>query len=187
MKIKLIGGKKMKVFLEKNKKDIFWYVGVIVLMLVLRLFLITPVTVSGESMMPTLVDKEKIIISKISRLKRFDIVSFEVNNKLYIKRIVGLPGESIEYKDDILYINNKPYQEPYLDEYKELTPEPLTEDFSLNSLYNMNNIPDESYFVMGDNRHNSKDSRMIGFIKKEDIIGASKIIVWPINKIGLFK
>ena len=83
MKIKLIGGKKMKVFLEKNKKDIFWYVGVIVLMLVLRLFLITPVTVSGESMMPTLVDKEKIIISKISRLKRFDIVSFEVNNKLY--------------------------------------------------------------------------------------------------------
>ena len=107
--------------------------------------------------------------------------------KLYIKRIVGLPGESIEYKDDILYINNKPYQEPYLDEYKELTPEPLTEDFSLNSLYNMNNIPDESYFVMGDNRHNSKDSRMIGFIKKEDIIGASKIIIWPINKIGLFK
>ena len=51
----------------------------------------------------------------------------------------------------------------------------------------MNNIPDESYFVMGDNRHNSKDSRMIGFIKKEDIIGASKIIIWPINKIGLFK
>ncbi|MFY8331069.1 signal peptidase I [Vagococcus carniphilus] len=179
----------MKVFFEKNKKDLIWFIGVFSIMLVLRVFLFAPVTVSGESMMPTLVDKEKIITSKISKLERLDIVPFKAPNepgKLYIKRIIGLPGESIEYKDDTLYINNKAYKEPYLDEYKELVSGSLTEDFSLNSLYNVPVVPKDSYFVMGDNRQNSTDSRMIGFIKKEDIIGSSKLVIWPINKIGFF-
>jgi len=91
----------MKLFFSKNKKDLIWFVGMFSVILVLRLFLFTPVTVSGESMMPTLVDKEKIITSKISKLERFDIVPLKAPDapgKLYIKRIIGLPGESVEYK-----------------------------------------------------------------------------------------
>jgi len=180
----------MKLFFEKNKKDIIWFVGAFFVMILLRFFLFSPVTVNGESMMPTLVDKEKIIVSKISKLKRFDIVPFkapDAPDKLYIKRIIGLPGDNVEYRNDTLYINNKVYKEPYLDEYKKSVSGLLTENFSLHSLYNMTTVPDDTYFVMGDNRQNSKDSRMIGFIKKEDIIGSSKIVIWPIDKIGIFE
>lgn len=179
----------LKLFLKKNKSDIIWFISLAITMVVLRIFILSPVTVSGESMMPTLVDKEKIIASKVSKIKRFDIVPLKAPDKedtLYIKRIIGLPGEHIEYKNDILYINGEQYDEPYLDEYKDITTGNLTEDFTLDSLLNSNEVPKDSYFVLGDNRQNSKDSRMIGFIKKEDIIGSSKISLWPINKIGFF-
>lgn len=180
---------KFKEYFKKNKKDIIFYVTFLSALTILRIFVYAPVTVSGASMMPTLVDREKIITSKISKLKRFDIVPLkapDAPDKLYIKRIIGLPGETLEYKNDILYINGEPYEEPYLDEYKEATDGLLTNDFSFEELYGFKEIPEETYFVMGDNRQNSKDSRMIGVIHKDDIMGTSKIVVWPPKKIGIF-
>lgn len=178
-----------KLFFEKNKSDIIWFVCLASIMLMLRIFIFSPITVNGESMMPTLADKEKIIASKVSKIKRFDIVPFKAPDKegtLYIKRIIGLPGEKVEYKNDNLYINGEKYDEPYLNEYKDLSTSNLTEDFTLDNLLNSNEVPKDSYFVLGDNRQNSTDSRMIGFIKKEDIVGSSKISLWPINKIRFF-
>lgn len=181
---------KLKTFINKNKKDLIWFVSMFSIMIALRLFLFSPVTVSGESMMPTLVDKEKMIASKVSTIERFDIISFKAPDapgKHYIKRVIGLPGDNVEYKDDVLYVNGKVYEEPYLDEYKSRAATTLTEDFSLESLYGLNEVPKNAYFVLGDNRQNSNDSRAIGFVDKEVIIGVSKFSFWPVNKIGFFR
>lgn len=180
---------KLKLFFEKNKSDLVWFFTVFTLFLIARLFLFTSITVSGESMMPTLVDNERIIASKVSKIERFDIVSFKAPNevdKLYIKRVIGLPGDNIEYKNDNLYINCKIIEEPYLNEYKGQEDGLLTKDFTLEKLLNTNKVPENTYFVMGDNRNHSTDSRVIGFIEKEAIVGSSKFAFWPINKIGYF-
>ncbi|QIL47935.1 signal peptidase I [Vagococcus hydrophili] len=179
---------KLKTFINKNKKDLIWFVSMFSILIALRVFLFSPVTVSGESMMPTLVDREKMIASKVSTIERFDIIPFKSPDKPgknYIKRVIGLPGDKIEYKDDVLYVNGKAYEEPYLDEYKSKVDTFLTEDFSLESLYGVSEVPENTYFVLGDNRQNSNDSRAIGFIEKEEILGVSKVSLWPLDKLGL--
>jgi len=178
-------------------KDLIWYAILIVALVLLRVFVFTPVTVSGESMMPTLVDGERNIALKMGDVKRFDIVSLvapDDPSKNYVKRVIGLPGDTVEYKDDVLYINGKKYDEPYLKEkkaeLKETNPdEDLTSDFTLETVLGQKTVPDDTYFVMGDNRQNSKDSRFseVGFIPKENIIGKSKIAFWPPSKWGTVK
>ena len=178
-------------------KDLIWYAILIVALVLLRVFVFTPVTVSGESMMPTLVDGERNIALKMGDVKRFDIVSLvapDDPSKNYVKRVIGLPGDTVEYKDDVLYINGKKYDEPYLKEkkaeLKETNPdEDLTSDFTLETVLGQKTVPDDTYFVMGDNRQNSKDSRFseVGFIPKENIIGKSKIAIWPPSKWGTVK
>ncbi|MGX4685309.1 signal peptidase I [Vagococcus sp. JNUCC 83] len=178
-------------------KDLIWYVVLIIALVLLRVFVFTPVTVSGESMMPTLVDGERNIALKMGDTKRFDIVSLvapDDPSKNYVKRVIGMPGDTVEYKDDVLYINGKKMDEPYLAEkkaeLKQTNPDDLlTPDFSLESLTGEKTVPENSYFVMGDNRQNSKDSRFpeVGFIPKENIIGKSKIAFWPPSKWGMVK
>ena len=106
--------------------------------------------------------------------------------KNYIKRVIGLPGDIIEYKNDELYINNKKYDEPYLDEFKgKLTDgQPLTYDFNLKELTGSEKVPDGELFVLGDNRRISKDSRIIGMIKEKDIMADVKFVFWPLNRFG---
>ncbi|KMY32669.1 signal peptidase I [Lysinibacillus xylanilyticus] len=161
---------------------------------VIKQFLFTPVLVKGASMMPTLEDQDRVIINKIGpkfkSVDRFDIVVVKMNEEEnYIKRIIGLPGDKIEYKDDQLYINGEKYSEPYLDQYKKELKDSgsLTYDFTLEQILGETTVPEGNYFVLGDNRRVSKDSRVpeVGFIPKEKIMGTTSIICWPFEHIDL--
>ena len=156
----------------------------------IRVFLFTPIVVDGISMMPTLEDGDRMIVNKIGYTigepDRFDIVVFHApEQKDYIKRIIGLPGDTVEYRDDILYINGEPLEEPYLNQYKEAVADsPFTEDFTLEGKLNSEVVPKNHVFVLGDNRRKSKDSRHIGVVPIDEIIGNTKIVFWPLNDFG---
>lgn len=160
----------------------------------IRYFLFTPIAVDGESMMPTLHDGDRMIVNKIGykigEPERFDIVVFHApEQKNYIKRVIGLPGETLEYKDDQLYINGEPIDEPYLDAYKaQIIDGTLTEDFTLKDIdVELDVIPEGYVFVMGDNRRYSKDSRHIGIVEQKEIIGNTSLIFWPFSDIKIVK
>src|SRR5690606_6110462 len=166
---------------EKKKSELWeWTKALIIAFLiavVIRYFLFTPIVVDGDSMMPTLENGDRMIVNKfgymVAELNRFDIVVFHApEGKDYIKRVIGLPGEHIEYRNDQLYINGEPIDEPYLDEYKsQLSEGQLTQDFTLQDIEpNMDVIPEGYVFVMGDNRRYSKDSRHIGVVSEDKII-----------------
>ncbi|GKV55611.1 signal peptidase I [Sporosarcina sp. NCCP-2222] len=160
---------------------------------IIRIFLFTPIVVDGISMMPTLEDGDRMIVNKIGYTigtpNRFDIVVFHApEQKDYIKRVIGLPGDTVEYRDDVLYVNGQAYDEPYLDEYKKtVTDGPLTEDFTLEEKIDRKTVPEGYVFVMGDNRRKSKDSRHIGAVPIDEIIGSTKFIFWPIEDFGMVK
>ena len=120
------------------------------------------IIVNGNSMAPTLNDGDKVLYRETNNLERFDIIVFEYQNNKIIKRIYGLPGETIEIKNGIIYINNKKIDgDKY--SYGDIT------DISKITLAN------DEYFVLGDNLKISLDSRMIGPIKKNSINGKIKI------------
>jgi len=186
---------------KKEKNELWeWTKALVIafaLAAIIRYFLFTPIVVDGESMMPTLENGDRMIVNKIGYkigdLHRFDIVVFHAPEKKdYIKRIIGLPGDQVEYKNDQLYINGKAIAEPYLQQYKdEITDEgTLTEDFTLVDIPGMeqlDKIPDGYVFVMGDNRRYSKDSRHIGIVSVDEIIGKTSIVFWPFDQIGTVK
>lgn len=165
-------------------KTIITYLAIILIVVLIRIFLIDPVRVDGASMNTTLADGEIMILNKIvykkEDIKRFDIVVIKQDDKHIIKRVVGLPGETIEYKDNILYINGKEMKDPY--------PSTKTDDFSIEDVGHTK-IPGDTYFVMGDNRSDSLDSRYpsVGVIKKENIVGRARLVIWPFNKFGNVK
>lgn len=188
-----------------NKKEIIsnviWFAGLLVILVIIRTFVFMPVVVSGHSMDPTLQDRERVIATKTKKIERFDIVTFpapDAPKKSYVKRVIGLPGDTVAYKDDQLFINGKEYDEPYLDEYKkllddgnylttaQLADENWYSEFSMADLAILGSktVPEDSLFVLGDNRQVSKDSRLIGFIKKADITGNVKFCIWPPSKFG---
>ncbi|MFK2824976.1 signal peptidase I [Bacillus sp. B190/17] len=173
---------------EKNE---FWewtkaFLIAIGLAAIIRYFIIAPIVVDGESMMPTLNDGDWMIVNKIGETKRFDIVVFHApEHKDYIKRVIGLPGDKVEYKDDKLYINGKYYEEPYLEEYKKQENGPLTPDFTLKEITGRETVPEGEIFVLGDNRLFSKDSRHIGTIRIDEVVGDTGVVFWPLNKIRL--
>jgi signal peptidase I len=185
-----IQGKQKSEFWEWIKAIAF----ALMLSFVIKQFLFTPVLVKGASMMPTIEDHDRVIVNKIGpTLKsydRFDIVVIEMNEETnYIKRIIGLPGDKIEYKDDQLYINGEKYNEPYLDQYKNELKDTgtLTYDFTLDQNLGETTVPEGHYFVLGDNRRVSNDSRNpeVGFISEEKIMGTTSIICWPMEHIDL--
>ncbi|MBP2057069.1 signal peptidase I [Lactobacillus colini] len=154
-------------------------------------FVFSNETVSGPSMQPTFENGDRIIAVRHSSLQRGDIVILKAPDEpgaLYIKRIIGLPGDTIKSKNDVMYINGKPIKQPYLKEYEKRLPkgELYTNNFSLKQLFGVNKVPKDSYFVMGDHRNVSKDSRMIGFIKRSAIVGEVKLRYYPFNQIKAF-
>lgn len=159
-------------------KEIIPYIIIIIAALLIRTFIFTPVKVDGTSMIPTLQDGEILILKKYDKTyERFDIVVINHNGEKLVKRIIGLPGEIIKYKNNKLYVDGETVEEPlYLE----------TANFSLIDL-GYNKIPEDYYLVLGDNRYNSTDSRMIGLIKKGDILGVTSLRIWPIKKIGILK
>lgn len=179
--------------MEKKKSE-FWewtkaLIIAVVLAAVIRYFLFAPIVVDGLSMMPTLHDQDRMIVNKLSykigEPERFDIIVFHApENKDYIKRVIGLPGDKIEYKNDTLYVNGEAYDEPYLDEYKQQVIDgPLTEPFTLLEVTGKETVPEGHLFVMGDNRRYSKDSRHIGTVEMEKVLGNTSMIYWPIEDI----
>lgn len=166
----------MKIF-----KEIMSYLIIILIVVIIRTFIVTPVKVDGLSMYPTLDDKDILLLKKYDRsFERFDIVVIKFNNTKLVKRIIGLPGESVKIANNNLYINHSLVEDVKLDV--------KTEDFSISELgYDI--IPEGYYFVLGDNRVNSVDSRTsaVGLISKDDIIGVTSFRIFPFNKIGGFK
>ncbi|MCJ8009778.1 signal peptidase I [Lederbergia wuyishanensis] len=173
----------------KDKKEIWdWIKAIfiaIIVAFVIRTFFFTPIVVDGDSMEPTLHNQERMIVTKLGKPQRFDIIVFHApDGRDYIKRVIGLPGDHIEYKDDALYINGKAYAEPYLEEFKiELKDGgTLTDSFTLKeTAVRSDVVPAGHLFVLGDNRRKSNDSRSIGAIPLEKVVGTTKIIFFPIS------
>ncbi|MDT2595700.1 signal peptidase I [Enterococcus dongliensis] len=170
-------------------KSILYFLLLTAVLIGLRQFVFTPVVVKGDSMAPTLIDGERVIALKNTKIQRFDIVTFPAPDdpgKNYIKRVIGLPGDTIEYKNDTLYINGEQSEEPYLTEFKkDLTDnQPLTYDFNLKEVIGSEKVPTGELFVLGDNRRISKDSRIIGLIKEKDIMADVKFVFWPFERFG---
>ncbi|ASB87427.1 signal peptidase I [Bacillus sonorensis] len=175
-----------------RKKEIWSWVRTLliagVIVFICRYFLFTPSTVLGDSMSPTLQNGNMVMVSKISDIHRFDKIIFHAPDadEDYVKRVIGVPGDSIEMKDDVLYINGKTYDEPYLKQNKQTLAgdEHLTNNFTLKDLTGKEKVPKDSFFVMGDNRQNSRDSRYFGFVSKSSVVGKVEFRYFPFNEIG---
>lgn len=160
----------------KYIKESIPYLEIILIVFFIRTFIITPIKVDGESMVPTLKGNEVMILKKYDKsYNRFDIVvvNKNVEGDSLIKRVIALPGETISYSNNTLYINGEVLKDEYA--YG------ITEDFKEIKL------DDDEYFVMGDNREVSLDSRSIGIIKKKELEGTVGIIIYPFNRLGKVK
>lgn len=168
---------------DKKNEWLEWIKAIvfaIILAFFLKTFVFATSIVEGESMEPTLQSGERVIFNKlvyiIGEPSRGDIVIIQHPFKNYVKRVIGLPGETIRMKDHVLYIDDEEFEQPF-----------LTED-ARNHTGNFGpiKIPEDSYFVMGDHRAISKDSRNgLGFIAEEDIIGRSEFIIYPFSEWAL--
>jgi signal peptidase I len=146
------------------------------------LFLYRPVKVEGTSMMPSLYDQERLFINQFSYkfgigdIKRGDTVVFwfpEDTTKSYIKRVIGLPGDTIEVDDGFVIVNGKKLIENYV-------PPEYRDDRS----YPKHKVPPGEYFVLGDHRISSNDSRAWGFVPKNYIYGKAVFVFWPLDRMG---
>lgn len=152
----------------------------------MKVFVFFPTTVQGASMQPTLYDGDKVIINKLARkvdsYNHGDVIVVKTDN-FYVKRIIGLPGDTIEMKNDQLYINSQLQKESYLKTNKKQAKQlmmNLTEDFGPMT------IPKNKIFVMGDNRLVSRDSRNgLGLIDKDDVLGSLVAIYYPFKRMQI--
>ncbi|MBQ9019259.1 MAG: signal peptidase I [Bacilli bacterium] len=161
---------------EKMKsviKEASSYIIIIAIVLVIKHFYVAPIKVNGSSMYNTLKDKDIMILNRFkyrhSDIKRYDIVVVDQGKEYLIKRIIGLPGDELEYKDNILYINGKKVDDKYA--------KGKTEDFKIK-------LKKDYYFVMGDNRQNSLDSRYFGPFNRNKIKGKTSFTVFPFSRFG---
>ncbi len=161
-------------------KDALKYIIAIVVILIFAIYVVSFQEVIGPSMNNTLKSGDITIVNKLvfrlRNIKRNEIVSLKKDDKIMVKRIIGLPGEHIEYKDNILYVDGKKISD---------SRSSSTKDFKLESI-GYDTIPKDMYLVLGDNRTNSSDSRTFGLVKKSDIIGKVNIRIYPFNKIKIF-
>ncbi len=153
----------------------------LIIVLVINVFLAQATRVEGQSMEPNLHDDQRLIIEKVTYRfrppERGDIVVLrppQESSEPLIKRVVGLPGETLEIHDGQVYIDGKMVDEPYLNQPTWSTLEPIL-------------IPEEHVFVMGDNRQASNDSRAFGVVALDDIIGRAWVRYWPPAEIGPIK
>jgi len=168
----------------KLLRDIFLIIAVFIL---LGVFVAQPVVVEGTSMLPQLHDGERLLVNKLvyykfqsvswGHIERGDIIVFwypKDPEKSYVKRVIGLPGEMVEVRDGVILINNQELNEPYLDsEYNQSLPS-----------YEPKNVDEHYYFVMGDNRDNSSDSRLWGLVPEKYIYGKAFFRYWNPSNIG---
>jgi signal peptidase I len=157
----------------------------VVIAIIVILFLYQPVKVEGTSMMPALTDQERIFINKFvyrfhfGDIERGDMVVFWYPNdptKSYIKRVIGIPGDRIEIDRGTVIINGKALVENYVpDEYRD------------GASLALNTVPQDEYFVLGDHRSSSNDSRSWGMVPRHFIYGKAVFVYWPLDKIGVLR
>lgn len=161
-------------------KDALKYIIAIAVILIVAIYVVSFQEVIGPSMNNTLKSGDITVVNKLvfrlRNIKRNEIVSLKKDDKIMVKRIIGLPGEHIEYKDNLLYVDGKKISD---------SRSSSTKDFKLESI-GYETIPKDMYLVLGDNRTNSSDSRTFGLVKKSDIIGKVNIRIYPFNKIKIF-
>lgn len=158
--------------MKEKIKEISPYVLIVVVIVVIRIFIATPVKVDGDSMYNTLNDNDIVLLSKLSSIDRFDIIVLKEsdNNATIIKRVIGMPGDKVKIRNNKIYINNKIIEDEYA--------------YGETSDYDEITLGDDEYFVLGDNRLISKDSRYFGAIKKSDIKGKAVFRLFPFTKFG---
>ncbi|PLT33824.1 signal peptidase I [Bacillus sp. V5-8f] len=162
-----------------------------VIFILIRTFLFASYEVEGESMQPTLQDGNRLVVSKIvyqiEDIHRFDVIVFHATDKEdYVKRVIGLPGDAIAYKDDSLYVNGIKYSEPYLKHFSPPLPgRNLTGDFTLGELTGFRKVPSGKLFVLGDNRLGSMDSRHFGYVSIDQVVGKVDVRYWPLDKFNV--
>ena len=156
----------------KIVKEIIPYLIIIVVVILIRTFIITPVRVDGASMNKTLENGQILLLYKLGNVKRYDIVVLdeEIEDEIIIKRIIGMPNDTVEIKNGKIYVNDEEIEEEYA--------------YGQTSDYDKITLGDDEYFILGDNRPISKDSRYFGPVKEDEIIGKIIFRLWPINKFG---
>jgi signal peptidase I len=169
-------------------------IGALVVALVVKTFLFQAFFIPSASMEPTLSEGDRVLVNKISYdlhdVHRGDVIVFELSSedvgpdgiKDLIKRVIGLPGDVIETRDGVVYVNDRALDEPYLAE-DTITGDPQD---SQNPAIERQTVPDEHVFVLGDNRSNSADSRYPnrGPIPIDTIVGRAFVVVWPPGDVG---
>ncbi len=160
--------------MEKKKsiiREIASYIIIIVLVVLFRTYIATPVMVSGSSMNPTLKSKEIMILNKMDKkYTRFEIVVLKTDHGDIIKRVIGLPGETISIEKGNIYINSRKIEDKY--------------GSGKTSDVEKVKLGKDEYYVLGDNRNNSMDSRYYGPFKKDKIKGSTNFIIFPFSKFG---
>ena len=158
----------------KYIKELLPYVIIIVVVVLIRTFIITPVRVQGSSMKTTLNNGDILLLYKLGKYNRNDIVVLKeaMDNEIIIKRIIGMPGEIIEIVDNTIYINEEPIEDKHA--------------YGKTGDYPKTLLKEDEYFLLGDNRVVSKDSRIFGPVKKSSIKGKTIVRLFPFNKIGTF-
>lgn len=156
-------------------KDIVPYIAIVLIVILIRTFFFTPIRVVGPSMNPTLKNGDIMILNKIAKIDRYDIVVIKSKkaSDIIIKRVIGLPGETVEIKEGNIYINGKKIKDKY--------------GFEKKNDYYYVELPKDEYFVLGDNRPISADSRLFGTFKKKEIKGTTKLTIFPFKNIGFKK
>lgn len=178
-------------WLNEIKELLITFVVCFVAVWTLTTFIIKPVQVDGDSMYPTLIDQEvgavNMLLVNLGGVSRYDVVVVhnESQNENWVKRVIGLPGDTIYAKDDVVYVNGEAIEEPYLDtdyvkNYRQRGSY-FTEDF------NEVTLGEDEYFLMGDNRIVSMDSRRVGPFKEKDIIGKDVYVIFPLNEMKLVR
>lgn len=146
-----------------KKNNIFIYIVIVLIFILIKFFIVDIVNVNGDSMNPSLNDGDILLLNKKASINRFDIVVIKWNKKFIIKRVIGMPNETLKIVDGNVYVNNNL-----------LKFENIIKDFCN---YDEIKLKNDQYFVLGDNRENSIDSRSIGAISRSNIVGVSNSIL----------
>jgi signal peptidase I len=157
----------------------------VVIAIIVILFLYQPVRVEGTSMQPTLENEERIFINKfeyrfgLADIGRGDMIVFwfpQDTSKSYIKRVIGVPGDTVEVRDGTVYVNGRPLAESY-----------VAEQNRDHVSWPAERLESDKYFVLGDHRNSSNDSRSWGMVPRSYIYGKAVFAYWPIDRVGLLR
>lgn len=178
-------------FLQEVFSTLKYILVLSVIFFVVHRFFFAPVMVDGDSMEPTLSDGDYLLLNKFSDIEHSDIVVFpppDEEDTQYIKRVIGMPGDTVEFRDDVLYLNGESMEQDFLDIEAAAKEDYFsTGDFSLLTLLGEEEVPEGQYFLLGDNRLNSRDSRSFGFVDEEAVLGKVSFRYWPFDDFGFIE